>query len=92
VVVRETGSGKLSPVGQPDALADAICHVIQNRDRYSPTTERVRQIFNTEKSLDQYQTILENLLTSSQSAMITVNRAGSAEKGRRLGSWLNRLR
>jgi len=66
VVVKETGFGKLAPAGRPDALADAICHVLQNRDQYCPTRESVRQIFNTEKSLNQYQTLLESLATSSQ--------------------------
>ncbi len=80
VVVKETGFGKLAPAGQPGALADAICQVLQNRDHYSPTAERVRQIFSTEKSLNQYQTILENLLASSQGAMKSVKGASLVER------------
>ena len=80
VVIKETGFGKLSPAGQPNALAAAICHVIQNRDQYSPTRERVRQIFNTEKSLNQYQTILEDLAISSQRTPITAKGSDLVEK------------
>jgi glycosyltransferase involved in cell wall biosynthesis/SAM-dependent methyltransferase len=64
VVVRETGFGKLTPVGDPGALAETICDVVQNRDRYRPTHEAIRRIFDTETSLDQYQSLLESLIPS----------------------------
>jgi len=85
VVVKETGFGKLAPAGQPAALADAICHVIQNRDQYSPTRERVRQIFNIEKSLNQYQTLLESLLTLSQRSFIVPKGSNLVEKKNEAG-------
>lgn len=64
VVVEETGCGKLSAAGDPGTLADTICHVVQNLEQYCPTREGVRLIFNTNRSLNQYQTLLENLVTS----------------------------
>jgi glycosyltransferase involved in cell wall biosynthesis/ubiquinone/menaquinone biosynthesis C-methylase UbiE len=64
VAVKETGFGKLSAAGDPGTLADTICDVVQNLDQYCPTTEGVRQIFSTERSLNQYQTLLENLVAS----------------------------
>lgn len=64
VVVQATGSGKLSPAGNPATLAEAICHVMLNRDQYRPTREGVRQIFGTDQSLNQYQMLLENLVPS----------------------------
>jgi glycosyltransferase involved in cell wall biosynthesis len=64
VAVKETGFGKLSAAGDPRTLADTICDVVQNLDQYCPTTEGVRQIFSTERSLNQYQTLLENLVAS----------------------------
>ena len=67
VVIKETGFGKLSPAGQPDILADTICQVIQNRNQYCPTRESVRRIFSTERSLSQYQMLLEGLVHSAKS-------------------------
>ena len=72
VVIKETGFGKLSPAGQPGALADGICHVIQNRDQYCPTREGVRQIFSTNKSLSQYQKLLESLIPLPKTMPIEV--------------------
>jgi glycosyltransferase involved in cell wall biosynthesis/ubiquinone/menaquinone biosynthesis C-methylase UbiE len=80
VAVKETGFGKLSTAGQPGALADAICQVIQNREQYRPTRESVRQIFNTEKSLNQYQTLLESLVASPRRALMTAKEANPSEK------------
>lgn len=65
VVVRETGFGKLFPARDPEALAEAICQVIQTRDQYCPVREEVRKIFDRERSLDQYQALLESLVHSS---------------------------
>jgi len=67
VVVRETGFGKLFPMGDLGALAEAIGHVIQNLEQYRPARESVRQIFSTDKSLSQYQTLLEGLVPSPKS-------------------------
>jgi glycosyltransferase involved in cell wall biosynthesis len=64
VVVRETGFGKLFPARDPKALAEAICDVVQNRKAYSTSREEVAQIFNWERSLDQYQALLEGLVHS----------------------------
>jgi len=71
VVVQETGFGKLSPPGQSSVLADTICHVSEHRDQYCPAPERVHQIFNVERSLNQYQTLLESFGTSSQHVLVT---------------------
>jgi glycosyltransferase involved in cell wall biosynthesis/ubiquinone/menaquinone biosynthesis C-methylase UbiE len=62
VVVQETGFGKLAPAGQPAQLAETICEVIQNCDRYRSTRDEVRQVFDTDKTIDQYQSLLQNLI------------------------------
>jgi glycosyltransferase involved in cell wall biosynthesis/ubiquinone/menaquinone biosynthesis C-methylase UbiE len=62
VVVQETGFGKLAPAGHPVALAEAIGQVIENRAQYRPSRESVRRIFSTEKTLSQYQSLLEGLM------------------------------
>jgi glycosyltransferase involved in cell wall biosynthesis/ubiquinone/menaquinone biosynthesis C-methylase UbiE len=66
VVVRETGFGRLTPAGQPGALAGSIAHVLQNGNRYQPKRESVRRIFSTDTSLRQYQTLLERLMSPSE--------------------------
>ena len=83
VVVKETGFGELSPAGQPNALADTICQVIQDRDQYCPTPESVRKIFNTEKSLNQYQALLESLVASPYHGFMTVKESSLIEKENR---------
>lgn len=66
VVVQETGFGKLAPPRNPTELAETICEVLQNRDAYSPKREKVNEIFSREKSLDQYQSLLEGLAVPSK--------------------------
>jgi glycosyltransferase involved in cell wall biosynthesis len=62
VVVRETGFGKLTPPGDPGALAESLVEVLENRERYRPTREEVRKHFSSEKSLNQYYSLLEKLV------------------------------
>ena len=62
VVVQETGFGCLAPRGQPAALAEVITEVLQHHERYHPRPEKVREIFSTKASLDQYQTLMEELV------------------------------
>lgn len=66
VVVQETGFGKLSPAKNPGVLAETICHVLQNRESYVPVREKVSAVFSREKSLDQYQGLLEGLAVASK--------------------------
>jgi glycosyltransferase involved in cell wall biosynthesis/ubiquinone/menaquinone biosynthesis C-methylase UbiE len=80
VVIQETGFGKLAPARDPDALAETIGQVIQNREQYRPTLESVRRIFNTEKSLSQYQTLLESLLTSSRRTLMAARESTLIKK------------
>lgn len=66
--VRETGFGSLSPEDDPVSLAMTICHVLQHRKQYFPIRERVRQIFNTENTLDKYQKLFNALVVGDQYA------------------------
>lgn len=61
VVVRETGFGLLTPPRDPRALADALVRIMQNPVPYRPTRDLVRKHFSPEKSLGQYQEVLEKL-------------------------------
>jgi glycosyltransferase involved in cell wall biosynthesis/SAM-dependent methyltransferase len=86
VVIRETGFGKLSPAGRPQALAETIVEVLQNRDRYQPTRPAVRRIFDTGKSLSQYQALLESLAPGSSSAALPPTQAVEIVRYRGNGS------
>ena len=61
VVVQETGFGQLAPVGDPKALAETIIRTLNARDAHRPNREAVRKVFNTERSLTQYEQILHSL-------------------------------
>lgn len=62
VVVRETGFGRLAPPNSPQALARAIVETLHDRRLYEPSREAVRRIFNTEKTLCQYEQIMTRLV------------------------------
>jgi glycosyltransferase involved in cell wall biosynthesis/ubiquinone/menaquinone biosynthesis C-methylase UbiE len=58
VVVRETGFGRLAPARDPEALASVIVSALRDRQALAPAQVGVRQVFNTERSLDQYESLL----------------------------------
>lgn len=61
VVVQETRFGQLVPPGEPRALAETIIDTVQHRERYLPTREEVRKHFSPDKSLSQYQALMDRL-------------------------------
>ncbi len=61
-VVRVTGMGKLVTPRDPQAIANGLVEVLQNRDAYVKTRAQVREIFNTEKTLDEYEALFESLV------------------------------
>ncbi len=62
-VVRVTGMGKLVAPRDPHALAEGLIEVLTNRDAYVKTRAEIRQVFNTERTLDEYENLFESLLT-----------------------------
>jgi glycosyltransferase involved in cell wall biosynthesis/ubiquinone/menaquinone biosynthesis C-methylase UbiE len=78
VVVRETGFGKLFPAREPKALAEAIGQVLLNREQYHPRREAVVRIFDAEKTLDQYQGLLQSLLPAAKRSTTSGTRSGTA--------------
>ncbi|GAB4203421.1 MAG: hypothetical protein OHK0022_27580 [Roseiflexaceae bacterium] len=62
VVVRETGFGRLAPPHDPAGLAATIAAVLDEPERYRPTAEAVRRIFNTNKTLSQYEEIMREII------------------------------
>lgn len=63
VVVRETGFGKLTPPHNPEALAQTIIDVLDNRQQYQPTVAKVRAVFNTQQTMEKYEGLMEHLIT-----------------------------
>lgn len=60
-VVRVTGMGRLVTPDDPQALAQGLSEVLQNRDAYLKTRARIRQVFNTNKTLDAYERLLREV-------------------------------
>lgn len=67
-VVQATGMGTLVRPGDPEALADGFAEVLRNPDRYRPTREAVRAVFDTGRTLDAYETLFETLVQSRSRA------------------------
>jgi glycosyltransferase involved in cell wall biosynthesis len=61
VVVRETGFGRLAPPHDPNGLALAIVETLQHRARYRPTRSAVRAVFDTDRTIRQYEELLLQL-------------------------------
>jgi glycosyltransferase involved in cell wall biosynthesis len=65
VVVQETGFGQLSPPKDPKRLAEVIVDTLNNLDSYRPSINGVRAVFNTIRTLEKYEKILESISSSS---------------------------
>ncbi len=65
VVVHETGFGQLAPPRDPHSLAQTIIATLHEREKYHPSPAAVRQIFNTERTLDQYERLLTQLVETT---------------------------
>lgn len=70
VVVRETGFGLLAPPRDPEGLARTLVEAHERRSELSPTRSRVREFFNTDATLDQYEGILVTALQRSQARKV----------------------
>ncbi len=58
VVVRETGFGLLAPPEDPSGLADTLVKALSRAEELKPVRAAVRKFFDTEKSLDAYESLL----------------------------------
>ncbi|MBI4675656.1 MAG: glycosyltransferase family 4 protein [Chloroflexi bacterium] len=61
-VVRVTGMGKLVTPRDPQALAEGLIEVLNHHDAYLKTRAEIRQVFNTERTLDEYEKLFESLV------------------------------
>lgn len=60
--VRVSGMGELVPPRDPDALARGIVAVLTERERYLARREEVQQLFDPERTADQYEELFASLL------------------------------
>jgi len=66
-VVQVTGMGRLVEPRNPAALANGIVELLRDPTPYQPTPERVRAIFNSQRSLDEYEALMERLVAGHKS-------------------------
>jgi len=63
-VVQVTGMGRLVEPRNPAALANGIVELLRDPAQYQPAPERVRAIFNPQRSLDEYEALMERLVSA----------------------------
>jgi glycosyltransferase involved in cell wall biosynthesis len=59
---RMTGMGEVVPIGDADALADAILRVLQHPADYQRPRRLVEETFSLERTLNGYETLFETLV------------------------------
>jgi glycosyltransferase involved in cell wall biosynthesis len=60
--VAQTGMGKVVPIGDSEALAEAIVEVFRNRSSYIRPREEIAERFSTHRTADGYERLFEELL------------------------------
>src|SRR5262249_62408023 len=66
-VVQVTGMGRLVRPRDPQALADGIVGMLRDPAPYQPTREAVLKVFNPQRSLAEYEALMEQLVRESSS-------------------------
>lgn len=60
--VLQSGMGKVVPVGDSEALTEAICEVVSNKSAYVRPTEEIRERWSAERTASGYEDLLKRLL------------------------------
>jgi glycosyltransferase involved in cell wall biosynthesis len=60
-VVKVTGMGKLVPSQDERALAQGLIEVLRNPAAYCKPRELIQDIFNTQRTVEQYEQLLQSL-------------------------------
>jgi ubiquinone/menaquinone biosynthesis C-methylase UbiE len=61
--VQATGMGRLVTPRNPQALADGIVELLRDPAPYQPTRAGLRAVFDTQRSLDEYEGLMERLVS-----------------------------
>ena len=59
--VQRTGMGKLVTPGDPRAIAAGLVDVLRRRDEFLRTRDQIRAVFDSERSLDEYEALFASL-------------------------------
>lgn len=81
VVVQETGMGRLVEPHDPEDLATGIVEVLRRPECYQTDGERLRAIFDTDRSLDQYEAIMQGIILPSTPTATTLSSADQQKLG-----------
>lgn len=65
-VVRVTGMGKLVTPHDPGAIAQGLIEVLNHREQYLKTRAQIREVFNTERTLDEYEQLFKSLVRETK--------------------------
>ncbi|MCS7061779.1 MAG: glycosyltransferase family 4 protein [Anaerolineae bacterium] len=65
VPVQTTGMGKVVPIGDHAALAEAIIEVTRNRSHYVKPRHTIEHLYSTERSVREYERLYRELTNSS---------------------------
>jgi glycosyltransferase involved in cell wall biosynthesis len=60
--VKQSGMGKVVPIGDSDALAEAIIEVVRHKETYVRPEEEIRERWSTEQTAKGYEELFERLL------------------------------
>jgi glycosyltransferase involved in cell wall biosynthesis len=60
--VLQSGMGEIAPVGDPEALAEAVLRVVNNRTDYVKPREDITARWSTERTAAGYEALFEQLL------------------------------
>jgi glycosyltransferase involved in cell wall biosynthesis len=61
---RMTGMGDVTPIGDSDALAQAIIHLLHNPEDYARPRPEIEHTFSLERTVDGYEDLFETLMAS----------------------------
>jgi len=61
--VEQSGMGRVVPIGDSDALAEAIIDVIDRREEFVRPREEITALWSTERTVRAYEALFEELRT-----------------------------
>ncbi len=64
--VRLTGMGRIVPIKDPAALADAVVEVVQHRARYARPREAISALYSVERTAAEYERLFREVIARSQ--------------------------
>lgn len=78
--VKMTGMGKVIPIGDAPALANAVLDILDNPARYSGEPNKIRQQFHPDTNATAFENLFERLLAEERFNIQTLERSTSSGK------------